>query len=726
MPLKLVKYDQCGNMLWSHIYCHNMMAKKTICIKKINKLGEQIGDLDYGKNIYGKYVDLMVDNIGQKYVCYLQHSHHSHNNTIIISIINSDWKIISTHKISPHKYNHCPEIKLYCDKYIYLCYFIENEKNKYTINVSKLDVCGKVIWNYIKEITLCDMCPYKSIDIDKKGNVYIAYQHTQSRNTIINIIKINSRGYGKWNTCVTCQTNLCSNNMKPKIKQMREHIYITYTTDGYVGKVYNKSGSIDVVVIKLNRKGVIMYKYQDRSFNTIDINDDPDMDVDKYGNIYLTYIHKTKKCDSIVVAKFGTECHNHSLTDSYNNEIPNKNFYNIMSHDIGNNNIKNCIDFYKNQLKNTKKMILILNNIIELFDNFENEVHEILQLCANYNDIYNNMIQINKWIIYESTDNNGRPLSCSSGWCGISNKSINCSFEIKYKCSTKKYHFNTDSDIESLICRVNKDFLDTQNTCNFIKEYANLVCIGGLEIGIKINCVCDKPCILILTIYDHNCVCKNITYLFTINNKNSYIDLMNQIKHKMKQYIKHIYHDKKNDIIKIIFNKPYILSFKQKYKCPVNQFIISTYANDIPINYGTTTMKNERYIYPFISLYSKCNDVYVKYNNCGMGDEYYRVVPLNKNMLYYDKNISGNIKNILSCEMIKLGDIKFIDGYKVETINKYGFASYGEYMSDMISYYKISNIIEKKNIFESFKKIKKSIIESYDMIEMSYEKLKKL
>lgn len=704
MSIQLVKYDPSGKKIWSHTYNCNKID--TIFIKKLNKYGKEINNFSCKKNLYSRQIKFAINrkHPDTKYICYLKQNSYDLN-TIIISRINDSWKIASTFELSCNSHNYNPEINLKCDGYIYLSYIVDN--HGYMLTATKLNLSGKTIWTYSKNMSDSDKSLFKSMDTDEKHNIYIAHQQNDS----ISIIKINKMGKEKW-----VHNNICDYTHKPKIKSIGDHIYIACTTDKNTGKIYNKTGLVDVVLIKLNKRGEIIYTYQDRSFNTIDINDDPDIAIDETENVYLTYVHRIDNVNSTVIAKFNIaskNCGSLLGRETYLCEQYNKNIH--LSHSILKNNILNYIDFYKNQHLVMKKMMHILEQIICLSKYFDENISDIHQHTVCYNNLYNSIPHPNKFFeLCSFVDNIGRPLSCASGWCGIQNKPINCSFEIKVNCSKEKFQINTHSDIKSIVKHINS-------------KYESLICIGGLEIGIKINCVSNiKTNILEIVIND----CPNITYLFTVNGNEpkSYINLMEQLKCKMGDYIKLIYYDKKNNIIKIVFKKPYMISYRQKYKCPVNQFVVSTYINDIPINYGTTSTKKYRYVYPYIVFYSAdCKNIHIKYSNCGMGDMYYGMDVIRGNMLYYGNNLTGNIYKTITYKIIRLDSMKYIDDYKINTFDKSTFMSYGDLLIEMISNYQSNRTdIKKINILKSIHQIKKCVNESYENLESFYETLQKI
>ena len=67
-------------------------------------------------------------------------------------------------------------------------------------------------------------------------------------------------------------------------------VYVSYTTNGDLGgEENNNKGEADVVVFKLNTEGDLQWIKQLLSFNTTGNDYYTSIDVDRFGNVYVSY-----------------------------------------------------------------------------------------------------------------------------------------------------------------------------------------------------------------------------------------------------------------------------------------------------------------------------------------------------------------------------------------------------------------------------------------------------
>jgi phage-related protein len=175
-----------------------------------------------------------------------------------------------------------------------------NTGNSQDIIVFKMNPTGAVEWvrqNNIMNTSRNDTQP--SISVDNSGNVYISYatfQGTASGQTNtgnsqdIVVFKMNPMGAVEW----VRQNNIMNtsrNDTQPSITvDDSGNVYISYATaQGTASGQTNTGNSADIVVFKMNPSGNVEWIIQNNIMNTI--NDDyiPNIIVDNFGNVYVSY-----------------------------------------------------------------------------------------------------------------------------------------------------------------------------------------------------------------------------------------------------------------------------------------------------------------------------------------------------------------------------------------------------------------------------------------------------
>ena len=137
-----------------------------------------------------------------------------------------------------------------------------------------------------------DVC---SIAVQNNGNCYVAFASNGTASGQINtgnydiiVFKLNSDGIFQW---IKQQPTFNTSNFDylPDISvDNAGNTYISYSTLGTVSGQIN-SGSLDIVVFKLNTNGVFQWVTQQPTFNTTSSDNRPNIAVDKNGNIYVVY-----------------------------------------------------------------------------------------------------------------------------------------------------------------------------------------------------------------------------------------------------------------------------------------------------------------------------------------------------------------------------------------------------------------------------------------------------
>lgn len=160
------------------------------------------------------------------------------------------------------------------------------------IVVFKLDTNGTVVWikqHAVVNTTETDQTP--RICVDEFGNTYVAYQTITSStggNQDIVLFKLDTNGTVVWVNQMAA-TNTSSNDLIPNICiDAFGYIYVTYYTVGTISGGF-RSGSFDIVIIKLDTNGNIIWTKQNGTPNSSGSESFPSISVDGSGNIYVAF-----------------------------------------------------------------------------------------------------------------------------------------------------------------------------------------------------------------------------------------------------------------------------------------------------------------------------------------------------------------------------------------------------------------------------------------------------
>lgn len=171
-----------------------------------------------------------------------------------------------------------------------------------------------------KLLTSNELSP--SITCDSLNNIYYAFysDRMKSDNTYdLNIIKKNQNGDTLWINTSSIFNTIYS-NLNPSILACNSGIYVAFQTSGQV------SGGIlrypyDIVVLKLNSNGQILWIKQEVTFNTTKSDESPSLDCDNNGHLYITFQtsgrvsngYRSAQKDRYDIAVFKMDSNNGSL-----------------------------------------------------------------------------------------------------------------------------------------------------------------------------------------------------------------------------------------------------------------------------------------------------------------------------------------------------------------------------------------------------------------------------
>lgn len=176
-----------------------------------------------------------------------------------------------------------------------------NTGNKDVV-ILKMDTSGVVLWikqnNIINTTNWNDM---PSITYDSNNNIYLTYntygdtsgntnQQTDTTLDIV-IIKLNTNGIVEW-----IKQNSIFNTIDDEIYSVItcdrfDNIYIGYITQNETSGNTNPGGSPsnDIVIIKMNTEGDIIWIKQNNIFNSSESEESPSLTCDRNGNLYVVY-----------------------------------------------------------------------------------------------------------------------------------------------------------------------------------------------------------------------------------------------------------------------------------------------------------------------------------------------------------------------------------------------------------------------------------------------------
>jgi hypothetical protein len=166
------------------------------------------------------------------------------------------------------------------------------------IVVFKMNALGHLLWiqqNPTFNTSNFDWGP--SIAVDSVGQIYVAYEtrgvisgQTNSGSSDIAIFKMDTNGLVLWTRQNTIFNTPLSDEYPSIIVDPNGNIYVSYITYGTVSGQTN-TGSSDIVVMKIDSSGNVVWLRQNASFNTSGTDDQyvANLNVDQYGGIYVMY-----------------------------------------------------------------------------------------------------------------------------------------------------------------------------------------------------------------------------------------------------------------------------------------------------------------------------------------------------------------------------------------------------------------------------------------------------
>ena len=173
----------------------------------------------------------------------------------------------------------------------------QNTTGLQDVVVFKIDYTGSVIWtrqNSIINTVSFDQRP--SICVASSGNLYISFQTRGSTSGNSNlggprdivVMKMNPSGDVVW-IKQNSSFNTTANDYQPEITvDTNENIYVTYFTEGTTSG-QSLIGGQDVVLFKMNRDGIVQWIEQNNIMNTVNTDDFPFVTTDYDGNILIAY-----------------------------------------------------------------------------------------------------------------------------------------------------------------------------------------------------------------------------------------------------------------------------------------------------------------------------------------------------------------------------------------------------------------------------------------------------
>lgn len=768
--LTVVKVDKCGNILWTKNNCFaNTPGTRQIILSKFDPQGDLVSTNRYNTNDTSNQIlnpSIAVDFQRNTYLAF------STNGTvpggvntglfdIVVMKLNPSGNVIWVQQnpsFNTVSNDISPKIQVDANFNVYLNYITQGTVNggtsagHYDNVVAKLNSNGNLIWiiqNPSFNTPLDDI--HNSMDIDGLGNVYVAYQTKgkipNSKNSggyDIVVFKISNTGEILW-AIEEPTFNTKKNDIDPSITvDVYGNSYIAYSTKGTIPHKFNvvNSGGYDIVLFKLNTNGKVIWRAQHPAFNTIDNDYNPQIVVDNKENLYLTFVSQNRSIPSNVhLVKFSTNCcfdccqnccqqHcNICLPKLYlmDLELCNKDLKNLIikkncdfKKSIILDKVNGILQLYHKELNTIKKSLEIINMIICSLNNLSRDeqsniciLKEIDQLIELYsiesNKCYpHNKICGDKINIYGTIEDiTGMPLTYTNGFGGIRNTQIIGDLSVTFDNIKHIFNFTNICSVYELSRKINA------------KLCGKLIVIDGLEIGIKINCT---PGTLILKI----CLCDG-TRVFEFfapdDCEHTYLNLMNQLNCAFGDLIEFICYDRHNNILNIIFKRGYTIIFSQKEECPHAQFIITTYVNCIPVNYGTTSAIRKRFIYGYLLFYNNQNNFSIEYPENSLVNTKVNPVLLKDDMEYFCENITLDLSGLIKCKLNTIDSISIFFECHNNKFDIKCFSGYSQFLKKIIKCIKsccnICNIFKLNNILKILQQYRHMLQNSYKLIILS-------
>ncbi|ARF08682.1 hypothetical protein Catovirus_1_732 [Catovirus CTV1] len=749
--LSLIKLDQCGNFIWNKSKSFTNTGAPQIILTKFNSDGDSLFTKTYNTIDGSTMLSPSIANDSDNNT-YLAFSTNGIPSSILFNIIiiklDSNGNLIWSKYDFPFndiKNNISPKIQIDGSDNIYLNFVSYDETDIYDVVVAKLNSDGDMLWiTQSSFLSASSDNINNSMDIDGLGNTYVAHQILNYDKYDISVFKVNNLGQIIW-TNNDSAFNTTKDNTNPSITvDIYGNSYIAYNTDGIIPNNFNtvNSGGYDIVLFKLNTNGLLIWKAQNPAFNTIDNDTNPQIVVDNKENLYLVYV-STVKCSIIRFVKFVTkccfDCCKNCCQSSCNVcfpkvclsnpgmckdikclEIKKKNCdvkFNILLEKVN-----NILCFYHQELLSIKKSQKVINMIVNTLNELSSnetqnkfllaEVNKLVDTyCNESNKIYGiHRIDRNcNFNIYGTVDSHtGMPVTYVNGFGGIRNKKITGNLILTLDKINYFFNFNDVCSVFEL------SKIISQKLCT------KLAIINGLEISIKINCV---PAHIVIELCVSNCNIIKFEYCAKNKTKETYLDLLNKLYKTFSDYIQFICYDCNCHQLNIIFKKGYTLLFYQKKKCPCAQFIIKTFVNCIPVNYGTISLIRKRYVYGYLLFYNNQNNFCVQYPDGSLSQTKVIPVLLKENFQYYCENICFDLSDLIKCkintiEAAHLSAGNFCSKYDI----KY-YCNYATFLKKIIKCIKncssICNVRKYTNVVNMLCQYNNMLIGDYNLITIT-------
>lgn len=721
--LTVVKLDQCGNLQWKKCNkFYNLNNSKEIILTKFNNSGNILSINKYNTMDTSNQIinpSISTDSLNNVYLTFSNNTGNSNFFNITLMKLDSSGNIIWSIQdptLNTNKNNITPKIQVDGNFNIYLNYVSQNIKNgeiigKYNVVVAKFNSSGNLLWiTHNSQFNANSDNIRNTMDIDGLGNIYVAYQTlgklpygNNSGKYDIVVFKIDNNGNLLW-TIEDPIYNTNSDDLNPNISvDIYGNSYIAYNTTGTIPHKSNaeNSGGSDIVIFKLNTMGQIIWRAQHPSFNTIDNDYEQKIMVDNKENLYLIYVSSNVNIpQNIILVKFKTTCcfdpckncccndcnicypklcvMDPNICDNIKCNLIKKSCdykKNLML-----DKINGTLSFYHNELNSVKRSIEIINSIINQLNKLSNNnpsnkyiLDEAIRLSESYYNEGNKMnyknFNRNDLFIFGTVDQiTGFPKTYTKGFGGITNNQINGNLIVTLDNVPNIFNFTNSCSVYDMYKKINT-------------KYGNkLLAINGLEIGIKFNCF---PAYLILKLC-YNGIIRTFEFEANNNSKQTYMELIEQLNLEFGDYIKYMDYDCKKGLVYIIFKHGYTLIYSQKNNRPYPQFIISTYVNCIPVNYGTTSATKERYIYGYLLFYNSKNNFIIDYPLNSLKNTKVIPVLLKNNFKFYCQNITLDLSRLITCNLKIMESITLNYNGNCNKFDIKYYVNYGKLLKEII------------------------------------------
>lgn len=286
--------DHLGNMFISYRLYYGSFSDQQIVIFKMDGSGNVLWRQEYPElfaNINDYATAIATDSKDNVYAVFRYYDDVINGDVLSIGKLNTDGDLMWVARdplMSPPPGTtiQLPRIAVDSDDYLYITYFADDAVPGQTLTGNPDIVIVKAL-PYIE-------CLNPQITIDNSDNIYYVY-HSNSMNYNnsnlgfydIVVVKKDNTGQTLWvKQDPIFNTNDIDKN--PSIVTYGNYIYVVYQT------VTSVSGGdfcypYDIVVLKLDNTGGIVWVKQQLIFNTTRSDESPSIDVDASGNLYIAY-----------------------------------------------------------------------------------------------------------------------------------------------------------------------------------------------------------------------------------------------------------------------------------------------------------------------------------------------------------------------------------------------------------------------------------------------------